>query len=75
MPEDHSKAFSLWTKSCDLGNYFGCNDLGTLYNKGLGVARDKQRAKELFAYSCEGKLSWGCANLAKLEITLKHASP
>ena len=42
--KDYAKAASLYKKACDAGCALGCNNLGALYVKGLGVPLNKIKA-------------------------------
>jgi TPR repeat protein/serine/threonine protein kinase len=56
-------AFALATDACAAGNLQGCDDLGTLYEAGQGVAKDVVKGAALFTQACDGGLSEGCMNL------------
>jgi TPR repeat protein len=44
----------------------GCTNLGYLYEKGVGVAKDERAAADFYKKSCDAKLPTGCANLGNI---------
>jgi Sel1 repeat len=52
-------------KRCDGGNAIACDDLGVLYLKGDGVAKDAKKANALFQRACDGGDPVGCYDLAE----------
>ncbi len=54
------KAALLYKKACDGKNYTGCLGLGFMYDSGAGVAKDKNRALELYLASCDNGIMSGC---------------
>lgn len=59
-------AASAFTRACEGGVAAACNNLGTLYEEGRGVAQDTARAATLYQQSCNGDSPHGCASLAAL---------
>jgi uncharacterized protein len=57
----------LYERACTHGAGLGCSNLGALYAKGLGVARDRARARGLFERACQAGVGIGCENLVELE--------
>ena len=64
---DIFKSAELYQKACDKGIGGGCNNLGTMYDKGEGVRLDKSNALSLFGKACDLKVQIGCENYAKLK--------
>lgn len=58
------KPLDQLTASCDRGNYVACTELGLLYLRGQGVAKDVARALGLFESGCDGGNGLACHNLA-----------
>lgn len=58
------KAAALLEKSCEAGNPQGCYTLGSLYEKGDGVAQNKYKAVALYTQACRGGEALGCSNMA-----------
>ena len=49
-----------YTKSCDLGNAYGCYFLGSRYKDGKGVKQDALKAKALYTKACNNKIVEAC---------------
>jgi len=45
----------------------GCNNLGQMYHKGLGVKLDNFKAKEFFGKACDLQVNEGCENYAAIK--------
>ena len=60
---NYQKAVSLFKKACNAGAAGGCNDLGVLYAKGLGVNQSYTKAASLYKKACDGGDTKGCTNL------------
>lgn len=60
----YDKAAALLEKSCASGNPQGCFTLGSLYEKGDGVAQNKYKAVALYTQACRGGEALGCSNMA-----------
>jgi len=56
-------AASLYAKSCDLGFAQGCQHLGSMYHKGIGIERDDVRAQALFSRACSAGAAGACREL------------
>ncbi|MGX7876062.1 hypothetical protein ACVDG5_028180 [Mesorhizobium sp. ORM6] len=61
-----SGGFCLAEKSADLGNPAALDDLGALYEKGLGQAPDRTKALEFYRRSAELGNAAGKADLQRL---------
>jgi len=44
LPQDYAKALELWRRAADLGHAEACSKIGSAYNYGKGVERDKRKA-------------------------------
>lgn len=60
---DYTKAAEAFTRSCDGGSAEGCFYLGSLYEKGEGVAQNKYRASTLYAQACRSGEPLGCSHM------------
>ena len=58
-----SQAAELYRKACDGGERKGCHDLGLMYYRGEGMAKDLNRAAGLFKRACDAGGSGGCQDL------------
>ncbi len=64
-PRDLTQANFFFEKGCNLDDGRSCARLGESYAKARGVARDWQRANELFERACDDYGDgWGCNMLA-----------
>ena len=59
-------AASLYMKACDGGVAAGCKRLGSLYERGVGVAEDSMRALELYDQACTAGDSEACDSARRL---------
>ncbi len=50
-------------KGCDAGAVIACSNLGVAYERGIGVARDPDRAHALYEQACSGGWQGACAHL------------
>ena len=64
--KNYPQAFKFHTKACDGGVMSSCNDLGFLYQNGLGVRQDVVKALELYAKACDDGEGLGCENAGGL---------
>lgn len=55
-----------YSEACDAGFGDGCNNLGSLYDKGIGVAKDYSRAVALYSKACGSGFTDGCGNLGNM---------
>ena len=53
MAQDGKKAAELYAKACDTGDEAGCSNLGFAYEKGMGIEKNKNAAKELYDRGCK----------------------
>lgn len=65
--ENFLTAKKLYDQACTLGNMTGCSGLGTLYERGLGVIRNLQKAQEYYSLACKNGDSFGCFHAQMLE--------
>jgi len=56
-------ALRLYHEACRLGAAAGCFNLGLMYERGDGVAKDTARAISLYRQTCDGGVAGGCSNL------------
>jgi TPR repeat protein len=61
-----SQAAELYRRACDGGERKGCHDLGLMYFKGEGVAKDQNRAAGLFKRACDAGGTGGCLDLGEM---------
>jgi len=64
---DFNKAFYWYKKAADAGLASSQFNLGLMYVKGQGVAKDLTKAKELFRQACENGLPNGCEAYKDME--------
>ena len=50
-------------KACYSGDANKCDELGSMYDLGLGVNEDKTKAVEYYDKACKGNSAMGCASL------------
>uniref|UniRef100_UPI003988FB00 tetratricopeptide repeat protein n=1 Tax=Helicobacter bizzozeronii TaxID=56877 RepID=UPI003988FB00 len=58
---DYRSAFKLFAKSCDQGNPAGCFAVGTMYDNGVGIQRDPEKATRYYEMGCSGGDASECA--------------
>ena len=58
------RAVEVFAIGCEKGYGEGCANLGTVYERGEGVAVDLPRAAELYRRACEGAEPFGGVGLA-----------
>lgn len=75
-PTNPEEDFELFTKACVVGNYSydkdACVYLGFMYENGIGVKKNIQKAYEIYKQSCDLKSGLGCNNLGILLIEGTH---
>jgi TPR repeat protein len=49
-------------KLCENGHMEACNEVGKMYEEGLGAIQDFDMAKSYYAKACEGRVQEGCSN-------------
>jgi hypothetical protein len=59
-------AVRFFQRGCDLNHPWSCSDLGSLYQKGLGVEANRTKAAALYMKGCKGGDQQGCTLLAQL---------
>jgi len=64
--QSYYKAAELYRKACDMGDTYGCYNLGVLYENGQGVRQSHAKAAKLYKKSCDMRLELGCKNYARL---------
>jgi len=62
----YKKAAKLFKKSCYMENANGCNAIGFLYDKGIGVRQSYKQAKAFYIAACDMRSANGCNNLGFL---------
>ena len=65
VPEDDTRARSLFERGCRLGNGFSCGREGWFYITGTGVARDDARGVQLYGRACDLGEEFSCARLGE----------
>lgn len=60
----YADMMAYYTRACDLGLMSACNDIGTFYQHGRGVAKDDSVAVRFYEQACDGNDATGCFNLA-----------
>ena len=63
VPQDHTRAASLYEQACGAGSALGCRNLGFLYETGEGVPQDFIRAANRYEQACDGGAAMGCYDL------------
>jgi len=53
VPTPNATMFRLESNSCELNYKTGCADLAYLYENGMGVAKDKKKAKKYYKKACK----------------------
>lgn len=53
-------------EACNMNKGTGCNNLGWLYDNGLGVRQNFRTAKEYYGKACDSGDQQGCDNYRKL---------
>ena len=62
------KPRNFFAKACDGNNYKTCSNLGFMYSNAQGVARDYDKAAELYIKACEGGDVFGCQNVGAMYL-------
>lgn len=60
----YDEAVKIWGDLCDDKDMRSCVNIGFLYDNGLGVKADKNKAKKFYEKACFGEDWLGCKNLA-----------
>jgi len=53
VPTPNATMFKLDSNSCELNDKTGCADLAYSYEKGMGVTKDKKKAKKYYKKACK----------------------
>jgi hypothetical protein len=61
--KDYASARKLFAQACDGGELRGCNYLGFIYAKGLGVQSDEVAAGKIYQKACDQGSLTSCAGL------------
>lgn len=64
VPQDVTRAVTLFHQSCTGGSARGCSRLGASYVKGEGTAVNYAKAIESFEKACRGEHAASCSNVA-----------
>ena len=73
--KDPVEGLEFVKKGCDLGDAKGCVELGVVYYEGVAgeigqtIAKDIDKAKEVFVKTCDQKLGLGCYKLGMMYDT------
>jgi uncharacterized protein len=62
---DFDRGLKLLTETCEAKAGAGCASLGVIYESGIGVAPNPQRALALYRLACSYKSSSGCFEFAR----------
>lgn len=65
---DYARALEFYTKAAELGHGFAMNNLGLMYERGNGVAKDPLKARKLFEASAHARDHHGYLNMARLNF-------
>lgn len=71
---DEKKAFYYFNKGCELGKDYSCVVIADLYEKGSGVEKNINKAKELYTKRCQNEKFpdfSSCARLGKISFDEK----
>jgi len=68
------RAHGAYEKACKLGRAMGCLNDGWMLRRGEGTAKDPQRSRELFRFSCDQQVYAGCAALGYDLLDDAHSS-
>lgn len=64
--KDYQSAQAYFLKACNLRDDLGCQNLGYMYGKGIGVEVDYNLAKIMYEMACELSEGYYCFSLALL---------
>lgn len=67
--EEYALAKPLLEKGCKHGSAEACDDLGWIYDDGLGIDVDKSKAAEFYGKSCAGDFARGCTNAGVMYLS------
>ena len=60
--QEYAVARPLLERGCQHGSAEACDDLGWIYDDGLGLEVDKTKAAQFYAKACAGNFLRGCTN-------------
>lgn len=61
-----AESISELKKACMWGEGSGCNNLGVMYEQGIGVEKDYKEASKYYQEACDLNNGYGCSNLGVL---------
>ena len=64
--QEYQKAMKFFQKACKARETRRCNNLGAMYENGVGVKQNKTKAKDYYGKACDMKENKGCENYARL---------
>lgn len=73
--EEYALAKPLLEKGCKHGSSEACDDLGWIYDDGLGIDVDKVKAEQFYGKSCSGGFARGCTNQGVMHLTGEGGVP
>jgi TPR repeat protein len=59
---------------CSAGDAPSCDNLGAMYELGMTVPREPERARDLYERACKGGAGGGCTNAARMTNAMIRAS-
>jgi TPR repeat protein len=66
IAHDYAQSLTINRTGCNAKNWGDCKDLGIMYENGLGVPIDLNKAIALYTEACDGKNQEGCAAVKRL---------
>ena len=63
----YARAKPLLEQGCKGNAPAACDDLGWIYDDGLGIKADKTKAVHFYTKACDGGLARGCTNLGECQ--------
>lgn len=63
MADEHESVAKTLNSSCKKGNAISCSNLAHMYEKGQGVAKDREKAYLLYKKACENGAHEACEKL------------
>ncbi len=71
MRADPARAVALARRGCMAGSLLACADWSSVYEQGLGVAKDPAKAREVAEIACDAKDALSCEQVARLDVQAK----
>lgn len=65
---DKEMSYIKFNSSCKSGNFESCAFVGAMNYDGVGIAKNIQKAKEMFEKSCDNNISLACYFLGQMHI-------